>query len=295
MFVNKKYKDHESIRVEEVFINAIITILCVALFLMSALYIWPGDIVTSGLWWDNTLKLQPITTSSPTIPLAQYSVFLDVSFEGLVFAISLSFLQILFLYKTVTCGPWSQNYETTMQIVWGWLKATFSGNRWKEKINTEKMGYFSIFLVGMAIDVATDSLYRGSYGALGFWHFMGAVMVSLIFFNLLSEFLLTKMLVWSVNYGANTFYVLLGLISLSLQNGFKNMAHSSIDIGLPTDGSGSSNGNSKQSQPNSRKNRRGRDGKERIPHSGGAHAHQQRNRENSDLPEEFLRMMEESR
>jgi hypothetical protein len=298
MFVNKKYKDHESNRVEELMTNVIIAVLAASLLVLSVLYIWPSDVMTSAYFFDHSLRLQPITTDVPTVPISQYSIFLDATFEALIFGITLSGIQILFLYKSVVSGRWSPNYETTLQFVLGWLKTMFTGKRWNEKINTEKLTYFSVFFIAMIIDVATDSLYRSMWGTFGFWHFMGALFVSVTYYNLLSEYLMVKMCVFVVNYGANTVYILLGLVSSDLQEWLRDkVLHSNIDIGAPTastNGS-SSNGNSKQTQSNSRKKRRGRDGKERVPHSGGVHAHQQRNRENSDLPEEFLRMMEDSR
>jgi hypothetical protein len=300
MIFHKDYKEHESLRLDQAIRNFLVGSTCTILFLITALVTLPLDVASSGFLVDHVLRLQSITTGSPTIALSQYTILEDISWEGAIFGLSLFLGQILFLHKLAASGKWTNRHETFPKLFFAYLGTLFSGRRWTEPVNSEKGSFLVMFLVLATIDTLSGTMVRGWFGALGWQQLFGAFLFNIFFFTILSEMLLFQAAVWGLNAWANFIFVMLGFVSPALQRGFANLAHSSIDIGLPSDGymGNSRNGNHKQSQSNSRKNRRGRDGKERIPHSGGAHAHQQRKRESDDLPEELQelrRMMEGSR
>jgi hypothetical protein len=297
MFITGKgYKPHESPRVEQLLTDLIVGVISTGLFFISLFYLVPSDLATTALWYES-LNFQPVIIGqTPMIRFSHWSMFPDISLQATLVAVTISGLQIFLLFKAQTSGNWSGSHDTFLSLFSNWFKTTFSGKRFSANgFNYTKMSWLIMAILVAVIDCLTDGLYKSFGGMYGVGHFLSAVLFSLVFYTILSEYILVVSFKTALQHFLNVVFVLTGFISPALQQGLKSMAHSSIDIGLPTDGSGSSNSNHKQSQPNSRKNRRGRDGKERIPHSGGAHAHQQRNRENSDLPEEFLRMMEESR
>ena len=284
MILHKDYKEHESLRIDQAISNLLVAVICTILFGLTIMFTVPMDVASSGHIIDHTLRLQSITTGSPQIPLSQYTILADISWEGAIFGISLFLGQLLFLHKLAAAGKWTQKYDTFPKFAFGFLGTLFSGRKWNENVNSEKLSFLVMFILLATIDTVSGTLVRGWFGALGWGQLFGAFAFNIFFFTIMSEMFVFRCATWGLNAWANFIFVVLGFLSPALQKGFASWAHSSIDIGLPT--AGPPRNNQHANDNNKSKNRQ--------PHSnGGAQNHRQRKRDRGEIPPDLARMLEE--
>lgn len=159
------------------------------------LFTLPGDLFTSGQWYDNygmqMVSFGPAQLFGPDSKIAFLRKYPALSYEGTGFTLFLLCFNLMMALKTASAGVWAASHPTLWALVRGIIR-----NERIIRFNQVKATTFFLYIFGNLADTMFDVDFRAWGGAQGFSIYIKALAVSTFYWSLGSEWLLVESMKW---------------------------------------------------------------------------------------------------
>lgn len=168
----------------------------ISLLIVALIFALPGDLFTSGLFFDK-LGMQPVFTGNsplfgPNSAISWWRGLPEISYEATGFTLFLFCFNLAMSIKVSSAGKWARNADSLAVLFKKWRKGETV-----EKFNHIKAWLFVAYVVGNMLDTFFDTDFRAWGGIAGLPLYLKSFAVSFAYYSMGSEWALVEGSKWA--------------------------------------------------------------------------------------------------